>query len=35
MVGRRIYQLSYALPPGDNGGEQGDGFLSSFQITTR
>jgi len=35
MVGRRIYQLSCVLPPGDRGGEQGDGFLSSFQITTR
>ena len=35
MVGRRIYQLSYTLPPGGDGGEQGDGFLTSFQITAR
>ena len=35
MVGRRIYQLSYVLPEGDGGGEQGDGFLTSFRLTAR
>ncbi len=35
MVGRRIYQLSYVLPAGDVDVEQGDGFLTSFQITAR
>ena len=33
MVGRRIYQVSYAA--GVGGGEQGDAFLTSFQIDAR
>jgi len=35
MVGRRVYQVSYAPAPGHGGGGQGDAFLASFQISTR
>jgi hypothetical protein len=34
MVGRRVYQVSYAAAASD-GGEQGDAFLASFQINPR